>query len=238
MSNEITLSHHSPNLPAEVSTEIRLLSTSPAKYLENLPVEKMNEDRPPNAIMLSLMKHTLHRDNQLMILCLMIMEVNDFFNVRGNMNKRQIKLTAELILDNPGFYDLTLGNIKACFRHKMATVKLYDRLDGNLIIGWLREFKSEMAEMAYMSKSGQREAEDTASGMSYEAYLSSLKERAAKGDPEAIKRLKEQEEWMRKIKRTRPSEQTRKDKIEFMKRKLKYLKEKEEHAEREQGQHP
>lgn len=221
MSNEITRTNPAPKLPAEVSTEIRLLLTSPAKYLENLPIEHIDAERPPNAIMLSHYKRSLDRSQQLMYLSMMITEVNDFFNVRGNMNAKQIKLTAELILDNPGFYDLTLGNIKACFRHKMATARLYDRLDGNIIIDWLREFKSEMAESVYEHRLGERESADIASdAISHKVYLAMLEARADSGDKKAQEIIRD---YRRRAKLPSPEQQRAKD-LEFFKFKQEYLK--------------
>ena len=227
MSNEITRSNNAPNLPAEVSTEIRLLTTSPARYLENLPIEKIDAERSSNAIMLSHYKRSLDRDKQLMYLGLMIKEVNDFFNVKGNMNVKQIKLTAELILDNPGFYDLTLGNIKACFRQKMMTAKLYDRLDGNIIIDWLREFKSEMADYCENTRIGEERIEyrgsENVGAITHAAYMAMLEARANDGDEEAVKMLIEYKKRLY----IRSPEQQREEELEFFKFKQQYLKEKE-----------
>lgn len=225
MSNEITQFNNASNLPAEVSTEIRLLSTSPVKYLEALPIERMDAERPPNAIMLSQYKRSLDRKQQLMYLGMMITEVNDFFNVKGNMNAKQIKLTAELILDNPGFYDLTLGNIKACFRHKMATAKLYDRLDGNIIIDWLREFKSDMAEFVYDTKI---KTEDTESigGITHDEWIAQLKCKAEAGDPDALETLRNQENFKQRLKRIHSVFGRRRKDVEFHKFKMEYLKKK------------
>ena len=217
-----------PNLPAEVSIEIRQLTTSPAKYLENLPIEKIADERPLNAITLSQYKRSLDRENQLMYICMMLLEVNDFFNVKRNMNKKQIKLTAELILDNPHFYDLTLGNIKACFRQRMMTETLYDRLDGNLIIQWLSEFKSAMADHCEainigLAREKQREENaGNAETITYAAYMEMLETRANGGDENAKKILYEHN------KRFQPAskEERRKKELNFFKFKQDYLKRK------------
>lgn len=212
MKNEITVSH--ANVPAEVSTEIRLLSTSPAKYLENLPVERIDAERPPGAITLSHCKRSLTREQQLMYISLMIAEVNDFFNVKGNMNAKQIKLTAELILDNDNFYDLTLGNIKSCFRQHMMQDKIYDRLDGNIIIGWLREFKSEMADRCETFNEGKdrmrlrKESGDGAGSISHTVYMAMLEARANDGDEDAARTLAE---YRRRAAMPTAEEQRRKD---------------------------
>lgn len=154
----------------------------------------------------------------------MITEVNDFFNVRGNMNAKQIKLTAELIIDNPGFYDLTLGNIKACFRHKMATAKLYDRLDGNIIIDWLREFKSDMADRCESVNEGRNQAlrreQDSGDAgiITHAAYMAMLETRANDGDKEAVQVLND----YKKRSRILSEEEQRKHDFEFIRFKEEY----------------
>ena len=57
------------------------------------------------------------------------------------MNDVQVALTADLIIDR--FYYLKLEEIKLCFRNAMASGKIYDRLDGNIILGWLNEYDAQ-----------------------------------------------------------------------------------------------
>lgn len=176
--------------------------------------------------MLSQLARTLKREQLILYLCMMLIEVNDFFNVKGNMNSKQIQLTAELIADNPGFYDLTLGNVKACFRHCMATKKLYDRLDGNLIIGWLREFKSEMADHCENVVSGneaaarREELSGDAGAISHATYMAMLEARVNDGDADAARIL---DAYRERSKTVSPEEKRQKD-MEFMKFKHEYLK--------------
>jgi hypothetical protein len=159
---------------------------------------------------------------------MLIIEVNDFFNVRGNMSQKQIRLTAELILDNPNFYDLTLGNIKSCFRQRMMSEKLYDRLDGNIIIQWLREFKSEMADHCETVNEGNdriRQREETsgdAGSITHSTYMAMLEARANDGDEEAQRML---EDYRRRTQSITP-EQRREKEMDFRKYKLEYLKQK------------
>lgn len=212
-----------------------MLSTSPARYLAALPIEKTDSPRAHGAITLANYKRGLDRRQQLMYLGMMIAEVNDFFNVRGNMNARQIALTAELILDNPGFHDLTLNNIKACFRHKMATAKLYDRLDGNIIIQWLREFKSEMADWCESVRAGrdradsQENASTEADPVTHAVYIEMLRNRADKGDREAAAILGD----YAKRSRILSDEERKAKKIEFLRYKAQYLKNKQNTANHE-----
>lgn len=186
------------SIPAEICAEIQQLMTSPAKYLQNLPTEGIADARPANAVTLSVFKRSFDRAQQLMYIGLMIAEVNGFFNVRGNMDAKQIKLTAELMLDNKGFYDLSLGNIKACFRQNMMSAKLYDRLDGNIIIGWLRDFKSELAEHRAETFSYEHGKSKSDQGMFYAEWLDRTEKAAAGGDKKAIKALADHSFWTQK----------------------------------------
>lgn len=134
----------------------------------------------------------MERHMALLGIMVLVNEANSFFNVKGKMSEQQMVITSELILDNDAFYDLTLGNIKACFREKMGSAKLYDRLDGNIIIGWLREFKSRLAdhcEETLVSEERARLRDEnkaaSAGAISHAVYMEMLKARAADDDKEA-----------------------------------------------------
>lgn len=210
---------------AEVMPHLRLLKESPERYIRETIPEKYSDPRPCGVPILSQITRGLGRDGSMLAIGLLIHEVNDFFNIRGKMNDAQIALTAEMILDSDTLYDLTLGNIKACFRQKMASAKIYDRLDGNIILGWLREFKSDMADYCESIYEGneraRRRREEEASKrdiISYSAYLSMLKERAEKGDGEARGILSE----IDKRSKIQSPEEIRKKEIEFQKFRLQY----------------
>ena len=197
--------------------------------MEDLPAERIEDARPPGAIELRHIRQSLDRRDQTMLISEMIREVNEFFNVGNGMTARQMKLTAELILDNPGFSDLTLGNVKACFRQRMMSEKLYNRLDGNIIIGWLREFKSDMADWCENRNLGrdrmerQDDTRDGAGAIAFETYMAMLESRANDGDKEAQKTLAE----FRRRAAIKSAEQTRQDRLDFHKFKMQYLKERQ-----------
>ncbi|MDE5902802.1 MAG: hypothetical protein K2H21_06250 [Muribaculaceae bacterium] len=180
--------------------------------------------------MLSQICRGIGRSNAQLALAFLIREVNDFFNVKGKMNDVQVAMTTELIIDNPGFHDLTLANIKACFREKMCTAKLYDRIDGNIILGWIREFKSDMADWCETYNQGRdraeqrREMEDGTDAISFNTYLAMLEAKANDGDKEAAETLAD----LRKRSRIPTSEQRDARHREFLKFKADYLKRKRE----------
>lgn len=123
------------------------------------------------------------------LLSIAICEVCDFFNIGKNMNDVQIAMTVDLIIER--FWYMKLEEIKYCFRHAMASERLFDRLDGNIIIGWLREYDAERTEVAMRlsdeeaAKSNENVASDA---VSFDEYVKTLQQRA-KSDPNAAKIL-------------------------------------------------
>lgn len=134
------------------------------------------------------------------LLYIAVCELCDFFNVGKNMNDTQIGLTVDLILES--YWYFRLEEVKYCFRRAMARGKLFDRLDGNIILGWLREYDNERTEEA-MRASDQAESErlnapcDNPGAVSFERYTEILRERAESGDEDAAARLKEIDEGSR-----------------------------------------
>lgn len=105
------------------------------------------------------------------------------------MNAPQIALTTDLILEE--FWYLTVEEIKYCLRKAMRSAKVYDRLDGNLILSWIREYDYErdetMVQLNIEEKNRLENAPPAPSGggISYEDYVAGVKTRAESGDEEA-----------------------------------------------------
>lgn len=115
------------------------------------------------------------------LLYIAVCEVCNFFNVGKNMNDTQVAVTVDLILES--FWHLKLEEIKYCFRRAMMREKLFDRLDGNIIISWLREYDDERTEEAMRLSEQEESAErhnilPSAGAMSYREWLDELEERA------------------------------------------------------------
>lgn len=127
------------------------------------------------------------------LLTIAVGEVCNFFNVGKNMNDIQVAMTVDLIIDR--FWYFKLEEIKYCFRRAMMREKLFDRLDGNIIIGWLSEYDSERTEEA-MRLSDQKEAQElneytpSPDAITFKEYVEQLTE-AAKTDEKAADRLAE-----------------------------------------------
>lgn len=127
------------------------------------------------------------------LLYIAICEVCDFFNVGKNMNDVQVAMTVDLILES--CCHLKFEEIKYCFRRAMRQEKLYDRLDGNIIMGWLNEYEAERTEAAMQcSEAADRKCKDeeaSQGGITFEQFIDGLRQRADRGDMTAMEHLKQ-----------------------------------------------
>lgn len=115
-------------------------------------------------------------------------EVRDFFNVGKNLTNSQITITAELIMLQ--YWHLKIEDIKYCFRQAMMREKLFDRLDGNIILGWLEQYSCERAEVAatlsrQREMAGPNEVVPDESGITLAEYKEMLRRQAEDGDKES-----------------------------------------------------
>ena len=79
-------------------------------------------------------------------MAILIDQVQLFFNVSMPMSPAQIGITCDLILERFGNYKLQ--DFQICFRKAMAGDygKLYNRIDGAIIIEWLYQYDAERTE--------------------------------------------------------------------------------------------
>lgn len=176
-------------LPARLNvTEAYPLQLKLWRGLKTSSVSTMVAAQTPT---LARIKNEASETDARALLYIAICEVCDFFNVGKNMNDTQIAVTVDLILES--FWHLRLEEIKFCFRRAMKREKLFDRLDGNIIIGWLRDYDAERTEEA-MRISDQEarqqinEIKIAPSAIDFGEYLTLLGERA-KTDKKAAEQL-------------------------------------------------
>ena len=76
-------------------------------------------------------------------LSLILNDLANFFNIGKNMNAYQIEQTIQIIWEE--YYDFAFADFRRCFNKakKGFYGKIYDRLDGNIILEWLREYSQE-----------------------------------------------------------------------------------------------
>ena len=154
---------------------------------------------------------------------LAICEVCDFFNVSKNMNDTQIAMTADLIIEH--YWHLRIEEIKYCFRNAMRTEKLYDRLDGNIILGWLQVYDNERTEeaMRISDQEATQQIEADPEAVSYEEYVSSLRQRA-ESDKQAKEILEYIDKQQSSIMKLPTAEEKHLADLEFFKHKYQHNK--------------
>lgn len=142
---------------------------------------------------LERIKNTVSETDARALLTLAVCEVCDFFNVGKNMTDTQVAMTVDFIIQE--FSYMKLEEIKACFHKAMLREKLYDRLDGGIILGWLREYdatRDEVLERINIEEKKQLEmstAKPCEGAMSFDDYVSYLREKSARGDKDAEAKL-------------------------------------------------
>lgn len=124
-------------------------------------------------------------------LAIMVGNVVHFFNVGKTMDKQQVVTTCNLIID--AFPYFKLEDLALCFKKAMLLEygKLYDRIDGAIIIEWLRKYARSRDEYASVLSEAKalEQKKECDSSCYYQDYLVALKQRADSGDQEAGKHL-------------------------------------------------
>lgn len=113
------------------------------------------------------------------VIILPVHEVVNFFNVGKTMNAEQVAITVDLIIETYGY--MKIEDLKLCFRNAMLGKygKQYDRLDGAIILEWLRTYDNDRANAAAdISTSEANVHKSNASvhteGLFYDEYLKQL----------------------------------------------------------------
>lgn len=144
MPNEIIPLNPNANLPAKVMSELNALRMSPERYYEGLIPIKADQPLTDTTPTLANIQQGLGAPGAKLAVSVALLELAEWYNVQHNLTDRQIAMIAEMILEV--HWDLSLNDIKGCFQKKMRTAKLYGKLDGSDILGWLDEYKQECIE--------------------------------------------------------------------------------------------
>lgn len=77
-----------------------------------------------------------------------IINLSEFVNLGKGMSPSQVIETALMIMDE--FYYMSLADINLVFRRAKSGYygQLYDRLDGQIILGWFRAYAMERSQAA------------------------------------------------------------------------------------------
>lgn len=151
---------------------------------ESLPVKTVSDNILSEQPNLTELQHLIPKHGDMavkLIIMHALKEVRDFFNVGKNLSNPQITITADLIMSQ--YWYFKIEDIKLCLRRAMCKEKLFDRLDGNIILGWLSEYDSERTEEAMRISENEESRlrnniQPSPGAMTYREWLDDLEERA------------------------------------------------------------
>lgn len=108
------------------------------------------EDKPTSI-------HKLHKEDSektIDTIMLMLIQFQDFYNCKSKMNKSQLEDTAMYIISqlrHLNYYDIAL-----CLKYARLTEKIYDRIDGGMILEWLTKHDIERTGLIVQEREKQK----------------------------------------------------------------------------------
>ena len=107
------------------------------------------------------------------------------------MSDVQVAMTVDLILEEYPY--MQTDDLKLCFKNamKLKYGQIYNRIDGQVVMSWLKTYDIERAEKADIDSYNKHKdiVSKEESGLYYDEYLAELERKADQGDEEAIKAL-------------------------------------------------
>lgn len=134
-------------MPQTVEQALTISLTLPEPYFNSLKpkvlADAINSITPGIAL---YKKHSGETKARALVV-LLLSDLVKFFNVGKAMNDIQMAQTADLILDE--FHYFNLDDFKLCFNMAKSGKfgKVYDRIDGQVILEWLSEYETQRIEL-------------------------------------------------------------------------------------------
>lgn len=144
MPEEITILP-SELMPTTKKQSVIVLTRWPEQYYVALRPKTLEDAVNSVTPSLAAFKKETSEMSLLAILTILFNDVIDFFSVGKSMGQSQLVSTIQLVVED--FYYLNIEDFKLCFNNAKRGVygKIYDRIDGNVIYGWITQYAQERA---------------------------------------------------------------------------------------------
>ena len=144
MPEEITILP-SELMPTTKKQSVIVLTGWPEQYYVALRPKTLEDAVNSVTPSLAAFKKETSEMSLLAILTILFNDVIDFFSVGKSMGQSQLVSTIQLVVED--FYYLNIEDFKLCFNNAKRGVygKIYDRIDGNVIYGWIAQYAQERA---------------------------------------------------------------------------------------------
>jgi hypothetical protein len=135
------------NLPQHNRSKIKDVCLAwqkePQKLYGQLEISEIKDAIKSTSPSIAVMRRELGVQSVKLILFIWIADLVQFFNVGKTMNEQQVGITVDLVLKR--FFFLKPEDFKICFENAKSGNygRLFDRLDGSIIIEWLSDYCSE-----------------------------------------------------------------------------------------------
>ncbi len=92
------------------------------------------------------------------IVKLMLIQLQDFYNCKSKMSDAQLTESAYLICGE--FRHFNYYDIGMCLKLAKTREKVYDRVDGGMVLGWLKQFDQERNNLIMIERQNQKAKQD------------------------------------------------------------------------------
>ena len=139
-----------------------ILSPVNPKFNRNILKMKMNDvvelqlNDPPVSLYKSYKEN---EEKTVDILMLMMLKFQDFYNCKSKMNREQVEETAFLIIER--YRGLNFVDIGMCLKLAKMQEKIYDRIDGGMILGWLDLYDGTKTNLIVLERQKQKTKQES-----------------------------------------------------------------------------
>ncbi|UVQ95081.1 hypothetical protein NXW23_11670 [Bacteroides caccae] len=182
-------------LPPQEESRLAALKTSPERYCKMLRPKTIEDVFLSSEPAIGTITRILGETKSRAAVVLLLADALEFFNATETMSDVQVAITVDLIMEEYPYFKM--DDLKLCFKNamKMKYGRIYNRIDGQVIMSWLREYNKERCTAADTQSWNEHKShiEDelkSMSGMFYEEYRTELEKRASSGDESAINALR------------------------------------------------
>ena len=168
-------------MPKTRDASVKLWGCLPMPYYNSLRPKSLDDVFRSPTCSMAVVKKEFGEQHLRALTVHILNDLINFFNVGKTMGAIQVAQTADLIIEE--YYYLKPDDFKLCFNRakKGYYGKLYDRIDGQVIIDWLSKYDAERTELArvdseqnavYWDLEGTERTSERKSS-EYQAYLKS-----------------------------------------------------------------
>lgn len=138
-------------MPKTKESSVSTLGVLPMPYYNSLRPKTVNDVFESPTCSIAVVNREFGETHLRAFMVNVLNDLINFFNVGKSMSAVQVAQTADLVIEE--FYYLKPDDLKLCFTKakKGAYGKLYDRIDGQIILEWLRQYDQERCVLAEMA---------------------------------------------------------------------------------------